>query len=179
MDLDTTPSITAPPRHAPAVDSVWGRDGFGFDDLLDIVNPLQHLPVVSQVYRRVTGDEIGMLPQIAGGLLFGGPIGGAVAIVGAGIEAGTGRSAASHALAALQGDAGGPTASPQQVARAYRPSGVLAQAPTAHAAAPPAAGPLRTAAASVQSSPADWLPPVSGASARILAELERAANTAG
>jgi hypothetical protein len=176
MDLATTPSVTASPRHAPAVDSVWGRDGFGFDDLLDIVNPLQHLPVVSQVYRRVTGDEIGMLPQIAGGLLFGGPIGGAVAIVGAGIEAGTGRSAASHALAALQGDAAAPatTASPQLVARAYQPTGMAIPAPTPHAQ-----GPMRAAAASVAPSPADWLPPVSGASARVLAELERAANTAG
>lgn len=49
-------------------DSFW-------DDVLDVVNPLQHLPVVSTVYRAITGDKIGDVEKVAGDTLYGGPIG--------------------------------------------------------------------------------------------------------
>ena len=56
-----------------------GRDPEGselsFGDLLDTVNPLQHIPVVSEAYRHLTGDRIGPGARVAGGLLYGGPIG--------------------------------------------------------------------------------------------------------
>ena len=53
-------------------DSVWGEDGFTFADLLDIINPLQHIPVVSTIYQKITGDELGDAPRVIGGALFGG-----------------------------------------------------------------------------------------------------------
>jgi hypothetical protein len=43
-----------------------------FDDVLDIVNPLQHIPVVSTLYRAATGDKIGDLERVAGDTLYGG-----------------------------------------------------------------------------------------------------------
>src|SRR3546814_1583123 len=46
-----------------------------FSDLLDLVNPLQNIPGVAQVYRAVTGDAIKPAVKIVGGALFGGPIG--------------------------------------------------------------------------------------------------------
>ncbi len=46
-----------------------------FDDLIDIINPLHHLPVIGALYREFTGDEIKPALQIAGGALFGGPSG--------------------------------------------------------------------------------------------------------
>ncbi|HEY7978680.1 MAG TPA: hypothetical protein VID67_10825 [Rhizomicrobium sp.] len=46
-----------------------------FDDVLDVVNPLQHLPVVGAVYRAITGDKIGDVEKVAGDTLYGGPIG--------------------------------------------------------------------------------------------------------
>lgn len=46
-----------------------------WDDVLDVVNPLQHLPVVSTIYRAVTGDKIGDLEKVAGDTLYGGPLG--------------------------------------------------------------------------------------------------------
>ena len=57
-----------------------GRHGatpssFGFRDLLDIVNPLQHLPIISSIYRWLTGDRPGEAAEIAGDALYGGPIG--------------------------------------------------------------------------------------------------------
>lgn len=51
--------------------------GFSFWDLVDIVNPLQHIPVVNNIYRNITGDEIGTVARIAGGALFGGVAGAA------------------------------------------------------------------------------------------------------
>ena len=46
-----------------------------FDDVLDIINPLQHLPVISTIYRELTGDKIKPAMQILGDLGYGGPSG--------------------------------------------------------------------------------------------------------
>jgi len=52
---------------------------FSFWDVLDVINPLQHIPILSSIYREVTGDTMSAVANIAGGTLFGGPIGGGVA----------------------------------------------------------------------------------------------------
>ena len=65
----------------------WGADGFTFGDVLDVLNPLQHVPVVSSIYRAVTGDEIAAAPRAIGGALFGGPVGLIVAISNQVVEA--------------------------------------------------------------------------------------------
>ena len=46
-----------------------------FWDLLDVVNPLQHLPIVGALYRQVTGDTISAPARVMGGALYGGPLG--------------------------------------------------------------------------------------------------------
>lgn len=51
------------------------RADLSFDDLIDILNPLQHVPVLSSIYRWLTGDEISPHARIMGGTLYGGPIG--------------------------------------------------------------------------------------------------------
>jgi hypothetical protein len=91
----------APPAVGPRA---WDGDGFGFSDLLDVVNPLQHLPVVSAVYRVGTDDDIGTIPRLLGGLLFGGPIGLIAAAVNVAIHAISGRDLAGHVTAAFQGE---------------------------------------------------------------------------
>lgn len=53
----------------------WGKDGFGFSDLVDIVNPLHHIPVVSKIYQHFTGDQISTGANMLGGAVFGGPVG--------------------------------------------------------------------------------------------------------
>ena len=60
-----TPSV-ARPADEVADNEFWGEDGFSFDDIIDLLNPLQHLPVVSTLYRSITGDEISSGAQIAG-----------------------------------------------------------------------------------------------------------------
>lgn len=47
----------------------------GFADLLDIINPLQHIPILGSIYRALTGDTISAPGRIFGDLLFGGPLG--------------------------------------------------------------------------------------------------------
>ncbi len=91
---------------------VWlfGEDGFGFDDLVDIVNPLQHIPVVSSLYRWITGDEIAPAASIAGGAVFGGPLGAASAVAGVAIEEATGRDLGEHAIAMMFGAEAAPAA---------------------------------------------------------------------
>ena len=46
-----------------------------FADILDVINPLQHIPVVSTIYRELTGDTLSQGARMAGGAIFGGPIG--------------------------------------------------------------------------------------------------------
>lgn len=50
-------------------------EGGSFSDLIDIINPLQYIPIVGSIYRALTGDTIGGPARILGGLLFGGPVG--------------------------------------------------------------------------------------------------------
>jgi hypothetical protein len=70
-----TPNPAAPASHSPGPLSSADTGGFSFHDLLNIVNPLQHIPVISTIYRAVTGDVIKPFEKIAGDLLYGGPVG--------------------------------------------------------------------------------------------------------
>ena len=93
----------------------WGEDGFTFDDLVDLVNPLHHIPLVGSLYRELTGDQIAAGPRILGGALFaGGPVGAMAAAAGNAVNASvaheTGNDIGGHVLAWLGiGDDGGPT----------------------------------------------------------------------
>jgi hypothetical protein len=61
--------------------TLWSHGSFSFKDLLDIVNPLQHIPVVGSVYRYLTGDEPSGGARIVGDSIYGGPIGFGVSVV--------------------------------------------------------------------------------------------------
>lgn len=52
-----------------------------FADLVDTINPLQHIPVVSDIYRHLTGDALSPQSRVAGGILFGGVIGGVASVL--------------------------------------------------------------------------------------------------
>lgn len=85
---------------------MFGEDGFTFADFLAIVNPLQHLPIIGTIYREITGDEIAPGARLAGGVLFGGPLGLASAVLNTAIEAHSGRDIGGHVLTAFAGGAG-------------------------------------------------------------------------
>lgn len=82
------------------------RDEFTFGDLVDMVNPLHHIPVVGSVYREVTGDEIKPIGKIIGGGVFGGPLGAASGLVNAVVEEETGADLTENAIAMVR-DGGG------------------------------------------------------------------------
>ena len=84
----------------------WGEDGFTFDDLVDLLNPLHHIPLVGSLYRSLSGDQIAAGPRIMGGALFaGGPVGAAVAAAGNTVNASiaheTGNDIGGHVLSWL------------------------------------------------------------------------------
>lgn len=86
-----------------------------FDDLIDLLNPLQHLPIVSTVYRAITGDQIQPHVRAIGSGLYGGPIGFLAAGAAMAIEEAVGTSP-DKILADLFD--GGPDAPDQTVASA-------------------------------------------------------------
>jgi len=74
------------------------EEQFGFADLVDMVNPLHHVPVVGHVYRELTGDEIKPISKIVGGAAFSGPLGVATALIDTVIIEETGQDMANNAI---------------------------------------------------------------------------------
>jgi hypothetical protein len=72
--------------------------------IIDIINPLQHIPVISTIYRHMTGDEISPAARIAGDALYGGPIGAAVAVANVAVESHTGKDIGETMFAMVTGD---------------------------------------------------------------------------
>lgn len=86
---------------APTGDQVVRKDGkepYAFHDVIDIVNPLQHLPVINMLYRGITGDEIKPASQIIGGGLYGGPVGAVAGTINAIAQIQTGKDVAENVL---------------------------------------------------------------------------------
>jgi len=80
-------------------------DDFGFEDMLDMINPLHHIPIVSTVYQDLTGDTISAPAKIMGGGLFGGVTGLAGSLVDAIVEEVSGLDIGHHVLALFSGEA--------------------------------------------------------------------------
>ncbi|MEQ8229036.1 MAG: hypothetical protein RIA64_13200 [Rhodospirillales bacterium] len=83
----------------------FGDDGMTFLDLVDVVNPLQHIPVVSTLYRDLTGDTLDPAPRIMGSTLFMGPIGLVASVANVMVEHNTGKDMGGHVLAYFRDDA--------------------------------------------------------------------------
>ena len=89
-------------NHTPSIQNQ--NDEFGFADLIDMVNPLHHVPVVGHLYREMTGDEIKPIGKIMGGAVFGGAIGAASGLVNVIIEEETGQDIAGNAMTLAFGE---------------------------------------------------------------------------
>ena len=148
----------------PESPELFGTDGFTFSDFLDIINPLQHIPVVSAVYRAATGDTLDPGARLLGGALFGGVGGLVTAIVNAVVEDETGADIGGNLLAALTGGgsdqgtvrtADSAEAAPEAAGTAPRLAATIAQAapagpalespsarPPVSATPPPAVAPI-------------------------------------
>ncbi|MDE1151280.1 MAG: hypothetical protein PW788_01990 [Micavibrio sp.] len=69
--------------------------------VFDTINPLEHLPVVSTIYAKLTGHKMSPMARIAGDTLYGGPIGTAVGVTSAIVEKKTGKDLGENMLAML------------------------------------------------------------------------------
>lgn len=74
-----------------------------FWDFLDIINPLQHLPLIGPVYRHMTGDELNGPARVLGGALYGGPVGLAKGVADAVVHQETGDYIGGHVMTAMLG----------------------------------------------------------------------------
>jgi hypothetical protein len=95
----TQTAMRAAAMSAPAATAQGGALDTAFHDLLDIVNPLQHLPVVGTLYRAISGDKIGKVEKIAGDALYGGLWGAVGSVADTAFEAITGKDFGSTVLA--------------------------------------------------------------------------------
>jgi hypothetical protein len=73
-------TIATPAAATAAKPAKPAHEGLSFGDLLDVINPLQHIPVVSTLYRKLTGDEMSPTAEIFGGALYGGVVGAVASI---------------------------------------------------------------------------------------------------
>jgi hypothetical protein len=110
---------------------------FSFHNLLGIINPLQHLPVVGTLYRAITGDTISAPEKIAGDALYGGVWGAVSGAADVAFEAATGKDFGSTVLAMFTGNSDKPV------------TAVAANPPAPPAATPPAAPAAMPASADV------------------------------
>ncbi len=96
--VDTTSSKPVV-HHLP----VFG-DGHGpsFKDVLDIINPLLHIPIISTIYQDLTGDVPGVAARIAGGALYGGPIGAVAAFINSAIDDHTGKTIGGYVVSGVE-----------------------------------------------------------------------------
>lgn len=81
-----------------AYETLPSEDAYSFGDVIDMVNPFHHLPVIGMFYRKFSGDTIKPFASIIGGTIFGGPVGAVSSTVNAIIKDRTGKDVAENAF---------------------------------------------------------------------------------
>lgn len=99
------PDAPAAPTQKEKEFRLFSEDGITVADVIDIINPLQHIPIVSSLYRHLTGDEINVAPRVIGDTLLFGPIGAAFSVVNVALSAITGKDVGEHVIAFLEKNA--------------------------------------------------------------------------
>jgi hypothetical protein len=121
--------------------------GLDFWDLVDLINPLQHIPVVSTLYRALTGDKMKPVINVLGGALYGGPVGLLTAFASSAVEQTTGREPLIELAAMVRGEGDTPPpaatphdASPQDEAMQLASGPPVSLLPPVRPAAPAVVG---------------------------------------
>src|SRR5258707_9667346 len=94
-------------RAQPQADpnGLFGEEGFTFKDALDIINPLQQLPIIGSIYRELTGDTLKPGARLIGGAIYGLGITGVIsAALNNAVEYETGKDLGGTALALAKGE---------------------------------------------------------------------------
>ena len=144
VELAVAPASTSATsaKDTPRVDNgeetggfkIFGDDGFTFLDLIDIINPLQHIPIIGTLYRKMTNDTLDPGSRVLGGTLFLGPFGTVASLANVIIDDATGKDMGEHVFAFFEDEAGN---APQISAGEDRPIAIAA----------PMAAPMATAMA--------------------------------
>jgi len=126
--------VSSPTPPSPAAEANAPKDEGFFHHLLDVVNPLQHLPIIGTIYRAVTGEHIGIVEKIAGDTLYGGLWGAVSSIADVAFEGVTGNNMEDTVLAWFKSDsstavAGAGLRAPSIVAAQSLPSSELPSLP--------------------------------------------------
>ena len=82
----------------------WASDVPSFKDLLDTINPLQHIPLLSDIYQSLTGDVPSSGANILGSTLLGGPIGLLSSVIGEIVKTQTGKDVSGNLLAMINSE---------------------------------------------------------------------------
>ncbi len=142
---ETPPAKDSPDRietasaATPGAPGVFETGEFSLAAVIDVINPLQHIPIVSTIYRELTGDQIGHAARLAGDVLFLGPRGGLTAMANILVQESSGKDIGEHALAMFKDDApatavaNAPASAGEQnqVASAGEPNQVASASPAA------------------------------------------------
>ncbi len=96
-----------PPEQGAAGRDFFSEDGITFTDFLDVLNPLHHIPLIGEIYRAVSGDEISAGARLAGGTLYGGPLGFLSALTNTVVAEATGKDIGGNVVALFSGDGDG------------------------------------------------------------------------
>lgn len=106
--IPITPLSTSHQTQSADKAQAKASDNSFFGTLIDIINPLQHIPVVSTFYREATGDTMSAGANVIGGGLFGGVLGAASSLLNVAVEAGTGQDIGANIIAGMAPDQTGP-----------------------------------------------------------------------
>lgn len=100
--VQTPTQITIHPQNAEQ--AFFGKDGLTFGDIVDAVNPLNHIPVVSDLMGGASEEKPSVAAKLIGGALLGGPIGFIASLANCIFEQATGHGVAGAVVAALSGE---------------------------------------------------------------------------
>jgi hypothetical protein len=140
---DALPTVTVTAQ-APSHETshFWAGSSFSFHDLLDVINPLQHIPIVAPIYRAITGDKIGNVARIVGDGLYGGPLGAASGALDVAVKEATGKDIGENVMDFVEGKSDKDAPAPAAGAHAGTGATESASTPSgAYGRLPGAAGP--------------------------------------
>lgn len=89
--------------HVAKAESGEKKESF-FQHILDVINPLQHLPIIGTIYRAATGERLDPVEKIGGSALYGGLWGAVTAVADVAFEAITGKSVEDTVMAWFKSD---------------------------------------------------------------------------
>jgi hypothetical protein len=95
----STPTVTVTAQSP--IKAFDDDNGPSFHDVLDIINPLQHIPIINTIYRHLTGDEEGAVADVGGGALWMGPVGLVGALADLAVKSESGKSIGDNILSWL------------------------------------------------------------------------------